>query len=403
MKKVERSKIEVPESVINAVLNQDKVDEPPHSFYKYPARFSPVFAREAIKAFTREGQTVLDCFCGGGTSLVEAIAMGRRGVGFDISSLAVFLTRTKTSPISVHDKREILKWSEDVAAVKQPAVSIRGEITEEEAHYRRNLPEVPKSFFETVVDLTKCLPKVRQQRLARLALLSVGQWALDCQDGTPSWEAMQAQFSTRVADLIENHFRFAGRVAAASKMPRCRLSETRRVINRSCEESHNDGRVPGDWLPASLVLTSPPYPGVHVLYHRWQINGRRETPAPFWLAGCRDGAGESYYCLGNRRQQDLKSYFERIRKAFCSVGRMVNEESLVVQLVAFSQPDWQLPAYLNGMEDAGFRELWPVCSDEHLYEGRIWRDVPGRKWYAKNKGKTASSQEVLLLHRKQAI
>jgi DNA modification methylase len=403
MKKVECSEIEVPESVIRAVLSQDKVDEAPHSFYKYPARFSPVFAREAINAFTRKGQTVLDCFCGGGTSLVEAIALGRKAIGFDISSLAVFLARTKTSPISVHDKGEILKWAEVVGTLQQPTAAGGGEMTDEEAHYRLHLPEVPKAFFETVIDLTKFLSKVRQQRLARLALLGVGQWALDCKDGAPSWEAMQKQFLGRVADVVENYYQFAGRAAAASKVPRCRLSETRRVINRSCEESHDDGRVPADWLPAKLVLTSPPYPGVHVLYHRWQIRGRRETPAPFWLAGCRDGAGASYYCLGHRGQHELKSYFERLGKAFSSVSRLMDEQSLVVQLVAFSQPDWQLPAYIKKMEGAGFAEVQPVCSDEHLFEGRIWRDVPGRKWYAKNMGKTASSQEVLLLHRKRAI
>src|SRR5258706_1640719 len=89
--------IVVPNAVLEAVLSQDKVDEAPHSFYKYPARFSPVFAREAIKAFTRRGETVLDNFCGGGTALVEAIALGRKAVGFDISSLAAFLARTKTS------------------------------------------------------------------------------------------------------------------------------------------------------------------------------------------------------------------------------------------------------------------------------------------------------------------
>jgi hypothetical protein len=73
----------------------------------------------------------------------------------------------------------------------------------------------------------------------------------------------------------------------------------------------------------------------------------------------------------------------------------------VFQLVAFSRPEWQLPVYLDKMEEAGFTELRPICAEEHLFEGRIWRDVPGRKWYAKNRGKTASSQEVLLLHRKQ--
>src|SRR5439155_15803585 len=103
-----------------AVLSQDKVDEAPHNFYKYPARFSPAFAREAIKAYTVKGDTVLDPFCGGGTSLVEAISLRRRAAGFDISSLAVFVARAKTSPLSIHDKSQITEWSDLVAAIPEP-------------------------------------------------------------------------------------------------------------------------------------------------------------------------------------------------------------------------------------------------------------------------------------------
>ena len=60
----------------------------------------------------------------------------------------------------------------------------------------------------------------------------------------------------------------------------------------------------------SLVVTSPPYPGVHVLYHRWQVDGRRETPAPYWIAGCNDGQGASFYNFGDRRQTAADNYFQ---------------------------------------------------------------------------------------------
>src|SRR4051795_8473747 len=66
-----------------------------HGFYKYPARFSPVFARAVIEAFTRPGDLVLDPHVGGGTTLVEARAAGREGVGVDISTLAEFVTIVK--------------------------------------------------------------------------------------------------------------------------------------------------------------------------------------------------------------------------------------------------------------------------------------------------------------------
>src|SRR5258708_22730980 len=66
-----------------------------HGFYKYPARFSPTFVRATIEIFTKPGQLVLDPHVGGGTSLVEAPALGREAVGVDISPLAEFVARAK--------------------------------------------------------------------------------------------------------------------------------------------------------------------------------------------------------------------------------------------------------------------------------------------------------------------
>src|SRR5437764_4140009 len=63
-----------------------------HGFYKYPARFSPSFARAVIETFTRPGDVVLDNHVGGGTTLVEALALGRDAIGVDISPLAEFVT-----------------------------------------------------------------------------------------------------------------------------------------------------------------------------------------------------------------------------------------------------------------------------------------------------------------------
>ncbi len=46
--------------------------------YKYPARFSPNFVGAAIETFTKKDDIVLDPFVGGGTTVVEALALGRR-------------------------------------------------------------------------------------------------------------------------------------------------------------------------------------------------------------------------------------------------------------------------------------------------------------------------------------
>lgn len=54
-------------------------------------------------------------------------------------------------------------------------------------------------------------------------------------------------------------------------------------LHRSAVGLETDPRIVSNDTPG-LILTSPPYPGVHVLYHRWQVQGRKETPAPFWIA-----------------------------------------------------------------------------------------------------------------------
>jgi hypothetical protein len=146
-----------------------------------------------------------------------------------------------------------------------------------------------------------------------------------------------------------------------------------------------------------LILTSPPYPGVHVLYHRWQIQGRRETPAPFWIANTLDGNGASFYTFGDRQRAELSTYFANAAAAFASIAKIAKPHTWLVQMVAFSEPDWQLERYLDVLSDAGFREkrfgISSACPD-----GRIWRSVPNRKWYADQQGTISASKEVVLFH-----
>ena len=65
------------QSLIEAINVHGVVSGLTHDFYRYPARFSPAFARAAIELFTEPGDTVLDPFLRSSTSLVESLALGR--------------------------------------------------------------------------------------------------------------------------------------------------------------------------------------------------------------------------------------------------------------------------------------------------------------------------------------
>ena len=119
------------------------------------------------------------------------------------------------------------------------------------------------------------------------------------------------------------------------------------------------------------------------------------------IANKLDGAGGSYYTMGNRKYPELKTYFDNIRKTMSSVAALANRRTVVVQMVAFSEPKWQLRRYLETMEEAGLQEMFlPILDGKR--DGRPWRSVPGRRWYSDQRGETPGSNEVVLIHRKLA-
>lgn len=129
-----------------------------------------------------------------------------------------------------------------------------------------------------------------------------------------------------------------------------------------------------------------------MLYHRWQVDGRKETDAPYWIAATNDGCGTAFYNFADRRRSAEDQYFEKAERSFGSVRSVMKAGAVVVQLIAFSDPKRQLRRYLGAMERAGFVEL------REPFARRTWRSVPGRRWHASSKGDLPSSREVMLLH-----
>jgi hypothetical protein len=104
--------------------------------------------------------------------------------------------------------------------------------------------------------------------------------------------------------------------------------------------------------------------------------------------------------MGDRKHPGLKTYFENIRATMSSIAALANEQTTVVQMVAFSNPSWQLDRYLQTMEKAGLTEFFlPTLQGEA--DGRLWRSVPNRRWYSDQRGETPGSREVVLIHRKR--
>ncbi len=332
---------------------------------------------------------------GGGTTLVEACSIGRRAVGIDISSLATFIAKVKTTPLSENDFEEIGDWasgSDERLNLRNPPVRAMEWI---EQGYQRNISgrktwPIRKTLELALASLEE-LPSERQRQFIRCALLGTAQWALDSRKDIPRVKEFRQRLLAHLAAMKKGAREFSVAVQSSS----CHSPEVT-CLNRSTIGIDRESWVADK--PPRLILTSPPYPGVHAIYHRWQVQGRKETPAPFWIANALDGQGGAFYTFGDRRQQNLTGYYEQLRAAFSSIARVADHETLLIQLVAFSDPSWQLPKYLEVMEEANFAEVsHPFPTDSP--DGRLWRYIPNRKWYADHKGATAGSKEVVLFHK----
>ncbi len=88
-----------------------------HEFYRYPARFTPWFARAAIETFTRPGDLVIDPFCGGGTTAVEAQLTGRIAIALDASLIVQVHVALKIGTIILSAKSKVCREAPTLKAL----------------------------------------------------------------------------------------------------------------------------------------------------------------------------------------------------------------------------------------------------------------------------------------------
>ena len=372
--------------VSSALASSQYTSGSTHNFYLYPARFSPEIARAVIEAFSAPGDWVLDPFMGGGTAIIEGLMLGRSMVGIDLNALACFVADVRTRPLSGLDGAWLRWWAATAAGL---ACGVPGGTPQVP-----NLPSAVRAFVAQALMVADAIPLPRRRAFARCVLLRLGQWALDCRDQDAPSRRDMAHKLIHLTDQFLAGVRAFADVCGASGVAKSAITARRVLLCRDAMGIEDEPRVTA-LPPPRLVFTSPPYAGVHVLYHRWQVCGRRETPAPYWIAGVPDGYYASHYTGGSRTPTGERNYFGMIQSAFASVARLMAPDGMVVQLVGFANAATQLPLYLDAMEAAGFEPCMPSVASA----APLRRTVPNRKWYAKLQGPVDASSELLLFHR----
>jgi SAM-dependent methyltransferase len=247
-----------------------------HPFHSYPARLHPATARVLVDVVAGDagaGAPVLDPFCGSGTVLVEAQALGLGAIGVDLNPLAVLVARAKTWLAPPPRRRALRDVGHAISGEVQAAGKAARRGGAEQAPERR-----PRGFD----------PNARNRRLAawfaphvrrELELIAGRLDELGTQDAelggalTACLSAVLYKVSSRTSDTDDTWVaRNVARGAAARQFAQrvdllvAGLGDLAAGGSRPARVYERDARALGDAVPRGGVaglVTSPPYAGTY--------------------------------------------------------------------------------------------------------------------------------------------
>ena len=243
-----------------------------HGLHPYAAKFIPQIPNTLIQELSGVGETILDPFCGSGTTLVEAARLRRNAIGIDANPLACLISRAKTAVID-ESSEEIDNLRVGLRQLAQDA----GQTTLPLFRSSATLGELPPDdidgwFDEHVID-ELCEVRSRCRALENdacrhLALACFSSIVVNVSKQNSETRYVRREKGTKPGDVyrlvlkaldraIERAFDFAEEAD-----PHCSIV----VV---CSSVLDQPQIP----MVDLVVCSPPYPNAYSyhLYHRTRM------------------------------------------------------------------------------------------------------------------------------------
>lgn len=386
--------------IIDSANSKKKINGKTHTFYRYPAAFSPIFAETIINIFTKPSDVILDPFVGGGTSAVEAFALQRKFYGIDVNPLSVLVSKVKTTILSYKKIIFIKNFNEKIVNTKINFKSKRRKNHSNLNNYFntknfsneeiRKINQI-KAGLEQYHFASSKIKDVTVRNFLTCLLLRTTKNILDNVRPIGSFKKFKV-------DLVNNCNRMLSDMVDFEK---------ELEINKSIYGSHNKVKIlKSDILKLrkinslkkgkiKLILTSPPYPGINISYNRWQLHGRRDTKLPYWIMNTKAPVFTKLnYKHGKKRE--LNDYYQNMTKVFRNLRPYCSSSCLIVKLLSFRNKIKEFRMYREAMDKAGLEEIKILKKGD----GRLWRTVPKRRWQVRySKKKLKSNKEVLLVYK----
>lgn len=234
-----------------------------HGFHAYPARMHGGLARAIIGAFGRPSATLLDPFCGSGTTLVEAMVAGMQSTGIDLNPVATWVSAIKCELRDAATRRRFLESVTQVVQASLLRIKSRAPVKAPLHASERQFyaPHVLKELGGLHAEIETC--ECEADRRAMLVLLS----AIVVKFSNLRADSSQDTAEKRIGKGVPTRFwgrkaeelvaRWAALGEACDLLPRVHPPRIHEADARQLKETL------GEAFRADLVLTSPPYGGTY--------------------------------------------------------------------------------------------------------------------------------------------
>lgn len=256
-----------------------------HSLHPYPAKFIPQIPNALIQELSSVGDTVLDPFCGSGTTLVEARLLRRHAIGMDANPLACLISRAKCTPLTEDEFAELEDLSERAHSEADAAKSGQTSLFGDAATVASGPAQDERITFWFDEHVIRELSRLRH--LCTSVTSRAARDLADCAFSSIIVGVSRQDSDTRYVrrekqiPVGETTMRFVRTVRNAIQ----KVRELADVVDPAfqCEVLHADVRVEGVDQLVDVVVCSPPYPNAYSyhLYHMTRMVWLGFDPRPF--------------------------------------------------------------------------------------------------------------------------